>query len=453
MEQQTPFDTRAELKSMLTLATPLIIIHLAITGMQFADAFMVADLGDEALAAVMPAGFAYFVLLSFGWGFFSVVSTFVSQRLGKKDYSGCGRYTWNALWIALVYGGLLIPVFWNLATPFFNLMGHAQQVQAYEVTYFRISLYGGIPNLLLMVISNFFTGLHKTKYLLISAVTGSLLNILFNYLLIFGIWIFPELGLAGSAWGTVWATLCQGIILLILFWKPEFRNTYGTAKPVFSWKMIKQLLRIGAPGGLQGMWDLITWGIILTWMIGLFGTEPLAANTIVVRYLHLSFMPALGMAFVLTAIVGKSIGEGDPERANRQAFLALKVITSYMIVMGIIYYLFRDPFIKVFSDNEKVLATGRVMLLFAAIFQIFDALFITFSNALRGAGDTRFPALALFGFSTVILCGGGYAMVQFYPQWGALGPWSMTTLYIACLGLTMAARWIWGPWKKINIFT
>ena len=280
-----------------------------------------------------------------------------------------------------------------------------------------------------------------------------MLNIVFNYLLIFGVWVFPELGVAGSAWGTVLANLCQCIILFSLFWRSEFRSRYHTAKPIYSWKMIKRLIRVGAPGGLQGVWDLVTWGIILTWMIGLFGTAPLAANTIVVRYLHLSFMPALGVAFVLTAIVGKSIGEGQKERANEQAFLALKVIMGYMIGMGIIYYLFRDPFIKVFSDDPEVLANGRVMLLFAAIFQVFDALFITFSYALRGAGDTKFPAAALMVYSTVVLCGGGYFMITYYPQFGALGPWSMTTLYIAFLGVTLLARWIWGPWKKINIFT
>lgn len=452
MEQAKPFDARAELKSMLKLATPLIIIHLAITGMQFADAIMVSHLGDEALAAVMPAGFAYFVLISFGWGFFSVVSTFVSQSLGQKKEADCGRYTWNALWIAIIYGSLLLPLFWNLAVPFFDFMGHAPQVKEYEVVYFQVSLLGAVPYLTQMVVSNFFTGLHRTGYLLISAITGSVLNIIFNYLLIFGIWIFPELGVAGSAWGTVFATICQCIILFTLFWKREFRTVYHTAKPYYEWRMIRRLFRIGAPGGLQGVWDLFTWGIVLTYMIGMFGTEPLAANTIVVRYLHLSFMPAIAIGFIVTAVVGKSIGEGDLERASKQTYLALKVIIGYMLTIGVLYLLFRDGFIRFFSDNEEVIKAGRIMLIFAAIFQIFDALFITFSHALKGAGDTKFPAISLMGFSTVILCGGGYFMVTKFPEYGALGPWSMTTLYIAFLGLTLTARWIWGPWRKIDIF-
>ncbi len=452
MEPQTIFDSKKELKSMLSLATPLIIIHLAITGMQFADALMVARIGDEALAAVMPAGFAYFLLISFGWGFFAVVSTFVSQSLGQKDNKACGQYTWNALWFATIYGILLIPIFWNLAGPFFKVMGHAPQVQRYEVIYFRISLYGGIPNLVLLVVSNFFTGLHRTTYLLWSAVTGSILNIVFNYFLIFGVWIFPELGVAGSAWGTVLANISQCIIIFWLFWKKEFREKYDTAKPCWDWVKMKRLIRVGAPGGLQGVWELITWGIILTWLIGLFGTEPLAANTIVVRYLHLSFMPAIAIGFIITAIVGKSIGEGQLDRANKQVYLALKVMMGYMILMGIVFYVFRDPFLRVFSQSEEVIAAGRVMLIFAAIFQIFDALYITFSHALRGAGDTRFPALALVGFSTVFLCCCGLFMVKYYPQFGALGPWSMTTLYVGFLGITLTARWIWGPWKKMDIF-
>ena len=164
-------------------------------------------------------------------------------------------------------------------------------------------------------------------------------------------------------------------------------------------------------------------------------------------------MPAIAIGFILTAIVGKSIGLGQLQRANKQTYLALKVIMSYMILMGIIYYLFRENFIKVFSDNPLVVEAGKVMLLFAAIFQIFDALFITFSHALRGAGDTKFPALTLMSYSTLVLCGGGYFMVKQFPQFGALGPWSMTTIYIGFLGLTLTARWILGPWRKINIFS
>jgi len=126
---------------------------------------------------------------------------------------------------------------------------------------------------------------------------------------------------------------------------------------------------------------------------------------------------------------------------------------GYMIIMGPVYLTCRDPFLRVFSKNPEIIAAGRVMFLFAAIYQVFDAMFITFSHALRGAGDTKFPAFALMGFSTVILCGGGYAIVKFYPEFCALGPWSMTTFYVACLGITLWVRWVWGPWKKINIFS
>ncbi len=437
---------------MLSLATPLIIIHMAITGMQFVDAYIVARLGVDALAAVLPAGMAFFVVLSFGWGFFAVVNTFISQSLGKGELSGPGKYAWNAIWIAFAYGGIMLLPSWLIAEPFFSLMDHETLVQQYEVTYFRINLFGAIPNLLLLAVSNFFTGIHKTKYLLISAISGSLLNVLFTFVLVFGIWIFPEMGVAGSAWGTVGAVSCQCVILFALFWSKHIRETYNTLRPSFSWDIIKQLIRVGGPGGFQGMWDLFTWGVIFTWMIGTFGKVPLAANTIVLRFMHFSFMPAIALAIILTASVGKSIGEGNHEKANKQTYLIFKVIMSYMVSIGLCFFLFRDALILSFTDNPDVLVAGRYMFLFAAIFQIFDSMFITFTHALRGAGDTKWQAMVLMLLSTFILCGGSYFMIKAFPELGAQGPWFACVVYVSSLGISMAIRWVRGPWRKINIF-
>ena len=381
--EKSRFHVGRELAAILKMAAPLITINITVTLMQFIDSKMVAHLGEEALAAVMPAGFVYWVVLAFGWGGLSAVNTFVSQSLGKKDNRGCGFYTFNAMLLAVLYVVAAMPLSFLVSRPFWVWMGHEPQVFDFELIYFRVSLLGMIPNLILIVVSNFFTGLHKTVYLPFSAIFGSILNVIFNYLLIFGIWIFPEMGVAGSALGTVLATTCQMGLLLFWYWSRKTRSEYGTWIWQPSLKACRQILKIGGPGAFQGIFDLVTWGIILTYYIGQFGTEALAANTIIVRFMHISFMPALGMAIAATAFVGKSIGIGDLERANKQALLVWTVVMVYMCCVGLLFILFRDSMIAYFSDDPGVLKIGRVMFLFAGCFQLFDSMFLTFSHALR----------------------------------------------------------------------
>jgi MATE family multidrug resistance protein len=445
-----PAGPQSDLARMLRAAWPLIVINLAFTGMQFADALMVAPLGPEALAAIFPATMLFLVPVVFGHGVLAVVNTFVAQSLGGGRPRDCGTYALQGLWIAVLWGAILqVQTFW--CGRYFDWMGHEAAVRLMEESYFRAVLPSAIPALVVVALSSFFTGLLRTRVLVAAALLAAGLNIFFNWLLIGGRWGFPALGVAGAAWGTTLATLCQAGFLLAFFWSRKTHEAYGTRGWRPARKPMVEILRVGAPSGGLPVFDLLTWGVIIVWMIGLFGTAHLAANTIVIRYLHLSFMPSFAIGGVLTAMVGQSLGAGDPLRARRQARTAFVLIAGYMVVIGLVFIAFREPFMRWFTDDPLVIRTGALIFFCVMAYQVFDAMFLTFSHALRGAGDTVWPTAVLLMLGTFVLVGGGLYMVRFYPELGSLGPWLSTTVYTMVLGSAMAWRWRSGAWENIRL--
>jgi MATE family multidrug resistance protein len=187
--------------------------------------------------------------------------------------------------------------------------------------------------------------------------------------------------------------------------------------------------------------------------MGQFGTAAMAANTFAFRYLSVSFMPAFGISTAVTALVGRYIGAGKPDVAAHRAHLGFAVAAVYMLVCGAAYILGRNVLIGLFTQEPEVLRIGVVVMVFCGIYQLFDAMYIVYNGALRGAGDTFVPAVALFVLCWGIMVGCGYAVARLKPQWGVGGPWTMATLYGAILGGVIVARFCRGRWRSIRLET
>jgi len=434
---------------MLRLAAPMMVINLSMTVMQFCDAAMVAPLGSAALAAILPAGLVYFVPFAFWMGALSSVGTFVAQSLGREEKMDCGHYAWQGLFIAAVAGASM-AVFWPLAGPIFACFGHAPEVQKLEVIYFQISLFGAIPGLIGVILSNFFIGIQRPAVLAWYAVAGTVLNVALNYVFIYGKLGFPAMGVAGSALGTVLAITAQTAGLALHFYRA---GEFGTRRPRFDFSALRKVLRIGLPSGFEIGFDVLSWSVALVWMVGLFGTLHLAATTIIVRYMHLSFMPALALAAVMAAMVGKAIGENRKSEADRLVRIAWISTLTFMTTMGVIFFCFRHMFIGWFTDDAEIIRIGSGILLLVALFQIFDARMIVYSHALRAAGDTLWQAVVMISTCLVVFFGGGLLMVKGFPQLASTGPWLMGTAYITIASLLLGWRWRTGKWRKVEIFS
>jgi MATE family multidrug resistance protein len=240
--------------------------------------------------------------------------------------------------------------------------------------------------------------------------------------------------------------------LLIFFaTRPKLRTLYKLGDWKLRWHEMRQLIVVGVPSGLQITADVLAWSLFSMWVMGQFGTNAMAANTFMMRYMVLSFMPAFGISTAVTALVGRYIGRGRPEIAAQRANLGFAITAVYMVVCGAFFFLGRNVLIHLFTGDPEVLRTGAMLLVFAAVYQFFDALYITYNGALRGAGDTMAPALA-----TAILCWGitvfgGYAIARHWPQWGPAGPWTAATLYGVILGLFIYLRFRAGGWRSIHL--
>ena len=178
----------------------------------------------------------------------------------------------------------------------------------------------------------------------------------------------------------------------------------------------------------------------------------MAAANIGLQLMHISFMPAIGVGIAVCSLVGQAIGERRPNLAARRATIGVSLAGLYMGGVGLAFFLVPGPLVRIFSADPEVIRLGCAVLLWAAIFQVFDAAQIIYVNALRGAGDTVWPAVLVAAHCWIVFILGGYVVSRVWPQWGLHGPWLTCTLYIILLGLVLRWRWRRGGWRKIDLF-
>jgi MATE family multidrug resistance protein len=466
MAQRIDDKPRWGLAEVLSLSWPASLTMLNSTLLKFVDGLMVAFVGPAAFSAQFLGGMFAFIPESFALGTLTVVNTFVSQNFGAGRFKQTGAYVWAGLATAMVFAAFIAPLA-LLAGPIFAPFGHPADVQAQEMTYFRYMVVSALVTLPARVLEQFFFGIHRAKVVLAASLTANVFNVLANWVLIFGKGGFPAMGLEGAAIGSVASWTIQLAMLVAVFLTSAMRKRYAT----HLYRMVRlrhcvALLRVGWPAGVQ-MWnDVASWSIFSAALVGRFGTVHLAANTAAMRYMGLSFMPAVGIGVAATALVGKCIGENRPDLARRRTHAALLAAMVYMGLCGLAFYLFRHPMVEFFvridtsaladgrqaaALTEQIVRVGGDIMLCAAVFQLFDAVGIIYIGALRGAGDTYWPMFMTILLSWGLVVGGGAAAVKLAPQMTSIGPWIATSLYVVVLGMVVAWRFESGPWQKIHL--
>lgn len=451
---------RPALLELFVVAAPIVGTMASYTIMHMVDSWMVSRLGPTEIAAQGNGGMIAFVPLSIMFGLLGVINTYVAQNLGANRLENAPRYGWAGIWLSAATWVLLLTLVLPFLPFVFRLMGHAPELRELEVQYGSVMLAGSFFPLAARGLSHFFYGAHRPNIVLIATVSGNLVNVGVNYVLIFGHLGFPQLGVLGAAIGTVIGTMIELAIPLAIFLGPRMHaelNTRAVWMP--DAKAIRDVLRIGWPAGLQFGGEIVCWAVFMTVLVGMFGELHNAAGWIALRYMHLSFMPAVGISFALTAIVGRYLGAGDSETAEARAWLGVGLTAAYMGLCGLGFVLFRDPLIGFFIDPEQVtpeeaaalLSIGGKLMICAAVFQVFDGVGITLSGALRGAGDTVWPGVVTAVLSWTCIIGGGYAMIVFFPQLESLGPWIGAALYIILLAIVLLWRFIAGPWRSMKL--
>lgn len=453
------------------MAWPTVLTMTSYTVMQFIDSLMVAQVGPLEVAAQGNGAVWQFTIVAFLFGVLTIVNSFVAQAVGAERPRDVARYGWAGIWLSLVAWVVVLLPFAFVLPSIFAAMGHEERLVELESRYAGIMLVGGVVALLGKAISNFFFGIHRPKLVTVAAIVGNVVNIVLNYALIYGaeglprfglpgVPGVPALGVVGAAIATVTGMAVEAAIPLAVFLGRDLDRRYGIRaawRP--EWAPIRDLLRVGWPNAMQFGNEIVCWALFMSWLVGLFGTLHLTAGWITLRYMHMSFMPAVGFSVATTSLVGRYVGAGRPDLAAHRARLAVCMALGYMTVCGLLLGIFRHELIGFFAwgsgsspeEAAEVVRIGGWMMICAAVFQTFDAIGIVYSGALRGAGDTVVPGLLTVVLSWSLIVGLGWLLATRRPEWESFGPWLASSVYIIALGFAMAGRFESGRWRSIRL--
>lgn len=442
-----------DLRHLLAIAGANVASTLAQTVMSLVDFWIVSKLPDAsaAQAAVTSGSLIFLTIFGFQLGAMTCTTTVVSQSLGAGRRRDCSSYAWQGVWLSLMFG-LLGFALWPVMPQFFGLFGHDALVTTFETGYTQIRLLSLGAAGITVALGHYFIGIHRPWPNTYSAIASNVVNAVLAYGLVFGKWGLPAMGVPGAALGTVIATVFR---MAWLFWSLLYSTGVQEFESRRTWRWnsdkVRRLLYVGWPSGTWMVLEIGAWATFQVAVIGMFGRDPMAATAAVWRYTELSFMPAVGIGIAIATMVGRSIGENRRDLAYRRARMGVVLNAVYMGTLGVCFVLFRRPLIEVFSHDPNVIELATWMMIFAAVFQVFDAFTISYQNALRGAGDTRWPAVVGACLAWGIMIGCGWFVGRVRPDWGPYGPWTCATLYVVFVGTSFRIRWRQGEWEKLDI--
>lgn len=441
-------------KQVLSIGLPLVASMGSTTVMQFTDRVFLANYSLDAISAVLPAGIAFFLFLSFFFGTVTYSGVFIAQYTGAVRHDRVGAALWQGVWFCLL-AGLVLAGLSFLAGPIFAAGGHPPEVQLLETQYFSILALGGVLSVLDVCLAGFYTGRGQTRVVMCVNVLGALINIPLDYCLINGVG-FPELGIRGAAMGTVTAWAIMVVIYVALIFTGKNDQIFAVRR---NWKpdreLFGRLMRYGVPGGLEFALDILAVTFFI-FMVGRLGKVELAASNMASSIHSLAFLPMIGLSVATSTLVGQALGANQPAHARRATGSAMHLTLVYTSVCALAFLLVPRELLALFQTSgaspeafEPIMDLGVVLLRFVAAFCLIDACTIIIFGALKGAGDTRFLLAAMFLASTLCLILPVTVAVSLNASVNLV--WSIFILYILALAVAFAMRYKGGKWESLRI--
>ena len=437
----------------LKLAYPVILGMLGHTLIAIVDNIMVGNLGSTELAAVSLGSSFVFIGMSIGIGFSTAITPLVSEADAEKDDKKIRSVFHHGLLTCTVLGVFLFIII-VLAKPIMLLMHQPKEVVDLAAPYIDWVAFSLIPVIIFQGYKQFADGLSRTKYSMYAILLANVVHIFFNYMLIYGIWIFPKLGILGAALGTVISR-----IMMVAFMHFIMRNNHQL-KPYFknfSFKdikksMLRKIASLGIPSAMQMLFEVALFTAAI-WLSGSIGKTSQAANQIALTLATTTFMFAMGLSVAATIRVGNQKGLMDYKKliivARSVFLLAIIVETIFGILFVILHNFLPHLFLNMNNtsqviENKEVIFIASKLLLVAAVFQISDGVQVVVLGALRGLQDVKVPMYITFFAYWVVGFPISYYLGK-YTELGAVGIW------IGLLaGLTTAALFLYIRFHKLT---
>ncbi|QNJ96754.1 multidrug transporter [Constantimarinum furrinae] len=424
-------DYTKEFKYNISLATPVILGMLGHTLVALVDNIMVGQLGTAELAAVSLGNSFMFIAMSLGIGFSTAITPLVAEadsegnfRKGKSAFKH-GLFLCTVLSIAL-----FLMVF--IAKPLMYYMKQPPEVVDLAMPYLNLVAISLIPLIIFQAFKQFSDGLSLTKYPMYATIAANVVNVMLNYVFIFGKFGFPQLGLVGAAIGTLASRLIMVGYLWYMLSQHHKSREYVLHIRIFDLtkNMLKKILNLGFPSALQMFFEVAIFTAAI-WLSGILGKNPQAANQIALNLSSMTFMVAMGFSVAAMIRVGNQKGLKRFKELRRIAFSIFLVTTLFAVVFAIFFMIFNTSLPKLyldyddtanFTDNFQVVSIAAKLMLIAAVFQISDAIQVVALGVLRGMQDVKIPTLITFIAYWLI----GFPIsfyLSMYGDYGSSGIW------------------------------
>lgn len=387
------------------LASPVILGMLGHTFVSFVDNAMVGQIGTAELAAVSLGNSFLFIAMSIGIGFSTAITPLVAEADAENNISKVKSALKHGLILCTLLG-IIVFLGVILARPLMYTMDQPEEVVDLAMPYLNLVAASLIPLIMFQALKQFADGLSQTRYAMWATLLANVVNVVVNYFLIFGIWIFPKWGIIGAAIGT----LASRVIMLTFMWyllktKAKFK-AYVTR---FNFKEIKKsvfrkIINLGFPSSLQMFFEVAIFTAAI-WLSGILGKNPQAANQIALNLSSMTFMVAMGLSVTAMIRVGNQKGLKQFSELRRIAFSIFLFVIILDVVFAAMFMLLNNWFPTLYVnqhdvanmiDNTEVIAIAAKLLLVSAFFQISDGIQVVVLGALRGLQDVKIPTVITF---------------------------------------------------------
>ena len=384
-----------EFHSNFKLALPIMFGQFGQILVNVVDNIMVGQLGAAPLAAISLAIAVYVIFLITGIGISFALPPLVAEANGAKKHKRITPYFNHSLVINLLYAlGSIVLV--ELIIPVLPYIGHDPEVVKLAIPYLRLSAYTLIPIMIFQTVRCFSEGMSETIPPMIAILAGNILNVFFNYVLIFGKMGMPALGVTGAAIGTLLARILMLVLLVVIlfFWKDLWQyiklQFLTLRRSIFN-----EVYKIGVPVSLQLFFEVSGFaGAAL--LMGIISKEAQAAHQIAINLSAVTFLICSGLGMACTVRVGNKLGEQNRDGMRLAGLSAIVQVICFMFVCAMLFVMLRHWLPTIYISDGAVVSIASILLVMAAIFQIPDGVQVVVLGALRGIQDVKVPTLITF---------------------------------------------------------
>ena len=428
---------------MLALAMPVVVAEVGWVAMQIVDIGMVGQLGPEAIGAVGVGSTLFLALAVVGIGLLLGLDPLVSQAFGAREVGECRAWLRHALVLGIA---LTVPLTMvaRTAASLVSVWGFEPSVLALTEGYLGVVTWSLLPLLLFTVFRRYVQAVGIVRPIMLTLLSANIINALANWLLVFGHWGFPALGVEGAAWATVVSRTYMAGVLAFSTWRVTVRlhrdhAVVPSAARGLELGRIRRLVQLGWPAAAQMTLEVGVFAMA-TALAGRLEPHLLAAHQIVLNVVGLTFMVTYGVSSAGAVRVGHAVGRRDLAGARHSGWVALGIGAAFMGVAAAAFLTVPVPILRIFTADARVIETGVLLLLVGAVFQLFDGLQAVATGVLRGLGDTRTPMLCNLVGHWCVGLPVGYGLC-FWWGWGVVGLWLGLSMGLILVGALLVPVW------------